>query len=173
MALSPVSVSDLEVQAVKTAIVFVLVSVSLRVLGKREAAQLSLYDLAMLAALANAVQNAMTAGKGNFPIGLVASSTIILLGWLVTRLMIRVPSTQRVILGEPTILVHHGEVLADNLRRQRITRSNLEMALRGYGLDSASRVLTAVLEVDGSITVVSDPHPGRSKEPPDPGDAGP
>lgn len=173
MALPPVSVSDLEVQAIKTVIVFVLITLSLRVLGKREAAQLSLYDLAMLMALANAVQNAMTAGKGNFPIGLVTSSTIIVFAWAITRLMVRVPSTQRVIVGEPAMLVHRGQVLTASLRRQRITTANLEMALRGYGLEDASTVLTAVLEVDGSITVVTYPPASTAKESPEPGDEDP
>ena len=54
--LPPISAHRVLVQAIKTLIVFVLLVIGFRVLGKREAAQLNVYDLAMLMALANAVQ---------------------------------------------------------------------------------------------------------------------
>jgi uncharacterized membrane protein YcaP (DUF421 family) len=160
MSIPPVSAGDLGVQAVKTLIVFVVVGVALRLLGKREASQLNVYDLAMLMALANAVQNAMTAGKGNLPVGLVTSSTVVLAAWALTRLMVRSPAAERLITGSPTILVHNGRVLTDRLRHERVTREDLDAALRGYGLSSPSQIRTAVLEVDGSITIVPREPPG-------------
>jgi uncharacterized membrane protein YcaP (DUF421 family) len=160
VSIPPVSATDLGVQAVKTLIVFVVVGVVLRLLGKREASQLNVYDLAMLMALANAVQNAMTAGKGNLPVGIVTSSTVVLAAWALTRLIVRAPATERAITGSPTILVHNGRILADRLRRERVTREDIDAALRAYGLSGVGEVRTAVLEVDGSITVIPKEHPG-------------
>jgi uncharacterized membrane protein YcaP (DUF421 family) len=157
--LPPISARGLEVQAAKTAIVFVVVATGLRLLGKREAGQLNVYDLAMLMALANAVQNAMTGGKGNIGVGLVTSSVVVLLAWCLTRLIVRDPGVERLVIGSPTILVHDGRVLADRLRRQRINRDELLAAIRAFGLSDLRQVQTAVLEVDGSISVI--PYPDK------------
>jgi len=157
--LPPISAHGLEVQAAKTAIVFALVGTGLRLLGKREASQLNVYDLAMLMALANSVQNAMTGGKGNIGVGLVTSSVVVLLAWGLTRLIVRDPGVERLVIGSPTILVHDGRVLADRLRRQRINRDELLAAIRAYGLSDLEEVQTAVLEVDGSISVI--PYPDK------------
>ena len=108
--LPPITAHSLEVQAAKTVVVFALVATGLRLLGKREASQLNVYDLAMLMALANAVQNAMTGGRGNLGVGLVTSSVVVLLAWGVTRLILRKPGIERLVIGSPTILVHQGRV---------------------------------------------------------------
>jgi uncharacterized membrane protein YcaP (DUF421 family) len=157
--LPPISAHALEVQAAKTVIVFAVVATGLRLLGKREASALNVYDLAMLMALANSVQNAMTGGKGNIGVGLVTSSVVVLLAWGLTRVIVRNPGVERLVIGSPTILVHDGRVLADRLRRQRINRDELTAAIRSYGLSDLRQVQTAVLEVDGSISVI--PYPDK------------
>lgn len=154
MSLPPVSPSDLAVQAAKTVIVFAVIGTALRLLGKREASQLNVYDLAMLMALANAVQNAMTAGRGNLGIGLVTSATVVLTAWALSRLMVRPPTAERLITGSPSLLVYNGHLMADRLRRERLTVEDLDAALRAYGLTDLSQVRTAVLEVDGSISMI-------------------
>ncbi|GAC1364597.1 MAG: DUF421 domain-containing protein [Actinomycetota bacterium] len=159
MSPPPISVTTLEVQAAKTLVVFVVVGVSLRLLGKREAAQLNVYDLAMLMALSNAVQNAMTGGRGNLAVGLVTSSTVVLAAWALTRVVVRVPVVERAVIGSPSILVHDGRAMMDAMRRERVTAKDLEAALRAYGMSDITKVKLAVLEVDGSISVV--PFPDR------------
>ena len=160
-ALPPITAHGLEVQAAKTAVVFVALAAGLRLLGKREAGQLNVYDLAMLIALANAVQNAMTGGKGNLGVGLVDSSVVVLAAWAVTRLVVRFPALEPVAVGSPTILVYNGRVLPDRLRRQRVSREELRAAMRASGYSSFRQVHTAILEVDGSITIVG--HTGEAR----------
>ncbi|MEA2501267.1 MAG: hypothetical protein QOD01_1378 [Actinomycetota bacterium] len=159
--LPPITAHSLEVQAAKTLVVFAVVATGLRLLGKRETSQLNVYDLAMLMALANAVQNAMTGGKGNLAVGLVTSSVLVLVAWGVTKLIVRRPGLERTIIGSPTILVHRGSVLPDRLRRQGVSLEELRAAARGYGISDLARVHTCVLEVDGSISVIPYPDAGR------------
>jgi uncharacterized membrane protein YcaP (DUF421 family) len=150
----PVSAHRVEVQAIKTLIVFVALIVGFRVLGKREAAQLNVYDLAMLMALANAVQNAMTGGLGNLPIGLATSTTLVVAAWLVTRFLIRNRSIEARVIGSPVLLVYDGHVLAPRLRRNLVTRDDLGEACRQHGIEGPGGCDLVVLEVDGSISVV-------------------
>lgn len=161
-ALPPITAHGLEVQAAKTVIVFAVVATGLRLLGKREASQLNVYDLVMLMALANSVQNSMTGGKGNIGVGLVTSSVVVLLAWGLTRLIVRHPGAERLVIGSPTILVHGGRVLTDRLRRQGINRDELMAAIRAYGLSDLHQVQSAVLEVDGSISVI--PYPDKRSD---------
>jgi uncharacterized membrane protein YcaP (DUF421 family) len=167
----PVSAHRVGVQAIKTAIVFVLLVVGFRVLGKREAAQLNVYDLALLMALANAVQNAMTGGLGNFPIGLAASSTLVVAAFVLTRIIVRRPAVERQIVGTPVLLVNRGQVLPQRLRRNLVTPAELDEACRQHGLDGPGGCDQAVLEVDGSISIV--PRSNDTATPPTPSDATP
>jgi uncharacterized membrane protein YcaP (DUF421 family) len=154
--IAPVSAERVEVQAIKTLIVFVLLVVGFRVLGKREAAQLNLYDLAMLMALANAVQNAMTGGLGNLPVGLATSSTLLVAAWALTRLVVGRPKLERRFVGAPVLLVHDGRVLQHRLRRNRVSPGELAEACRQHGVGGPGQCAFAVLEVDGSISVIPD-----------------
>jgi uncharacterized membrane protein YcaP (DUF421 family) len=166
-ALPPITAHSLEVQAAKTLVVLTVVATGLRLLGKRETSQLNVYDLAMLMALANSVQNAITGGKGNLAVGFVTSSVLVLVAWGVTRLIVREPGLERAVVGSPTILVHRGTVLSDQLRRQGISLDELRAAARGYGISDLDRVHTCVLEVDGSISVI--PYAGQDHSEQDPG----
>lgn len=151
---TPVTVHIVVVQVVKTVIVMAFLLVGFRLFGKREMSQLTVYDLAMLFAISNAVQNAMTAGRGNLAIGLATSGTVVLVGWALGRVLIRAPRLETRIIGSPTVLVSHGQIVVANMRRQRVSREQLAAAIRAYGLESPDDVSLAVLEVDGSISVV-------------------
>jgi uncharacterized membrane protein YcaP (DUF421 family) len=161
-AVAPLTARRVEVQAIKTAIVMAVLIVGFRLFGKREAAQLNVYDLAMVMALANAVQNAMTGGLGNLPVGLATSSTVVVVAWLVTRFLRRRPSLEERVIGTPTLLVNRGQVIGDALRRQRVTQDELDEACRQHGVDGTGEVSMAVLEVDGSISVIGEPAPVKA-----------
>jgi hypothetical protein len=154
-SIAPVTAHRVEVQAIKTLIVMVLLVIGFRVLGKREAAQLNLYDLAMLMALANAVQNAMTGGLGNLPVGVATSSTLLVGAWAFTRLVVRRPKLEARFIGTPVLLVHDGRVLPRQLRRNLVSPDELAEACRQHGILGPEQCAAAVLEVDGSISIVT------------------
>ena len=94
LAVAPISAARVGEQAAKTFILVIVLLVGFRIAGKREIAQFTVYDLAMVIALSNAVQNAMTGGLGNFEIGLVTSSTLVLTAWVISRFIVqRSPTT--------------------------------------------------------------------------------
>jgi len=167
-ALAPVGAHVVSVQVIKTLIILVVLVVGFRLLGKREAAQLNVYDLAMLMALANAVQNSMTGGLGNLPVGLATSSAILIAAFVVTRVTARRPRLQQRLIGSPTLLVNHGQVLAVPMRRQRVSSDDLTAACRRSGLAGPEDAELAVLEVDGSISIVPRTRVGPTIDPPGP-----
>ena len=154
-----VSAHRIGAQALKTLIVFVFLVVGFRLLGKREAATLNVYDLAMLMALANAVQNAMTGGLGNFPVGLATSSTLVIAAWVVTRFIVRRPTVEKLFIGSPVLLVHNGRIVRSRLRRNLVSPAELDEACREHGIDGPGGCAMVVLEVDGSLSVVAKQAP--------------
>jgi uncharacterized membrane protein YcaP (DUF421 family) len=162
LALAPVSGTRVAEQAVKTVVIVVVLLVGFRLTGKRGLAQFNVYDLAMVMALSNAVQNAMTGGLGNLAIGLAVSSTVLLVTWVLARLLARDSSLEQRVVGSPTLLVNHGHVLAGRMARERITNAELDEACREHGVDGPADCQLVVLEVDGSLSVVPNP-PGSAR----------
>lgn len=145
---------EVSIFAAKTAVVLILLFLAFRFLGKRQVGQLNIYDLAMIIALANAVQNAMTAGKGDLSVGITASATLLLVGAAMTKLFMRSKRAERLLIGMPTVILNRGKVLKHRMRRERVTQEELLAAIRQHGLQSPSQVKMAVIEVDGSISVI-------------------
>lgn len=166
VALAPVSASRVGEQAAKTLIIVVVLLIGFRITGKRELSQFNVYDLAMIMALSNAVQNAMTGGLGNFPVGLVTSSTIVVTAWVISRLVARRHWLATEVLGTPTLLVNDGHVLTARLRDAHVTPAELSEACREHGVGDPGDCHLVVLEIDGSISVV--PRSAGAVSPPPP-----
>ena len=146
--------SDLLSVALRTSIVYVCLVVGLRVLGKREAGQLSTLDLVVLLVIANAVQNAMVGENTSLFAGLLAAAVILFLDLLLHAAADRWEILRNALDGEPTILVDHGRILVDNLRREGITDRELAVALRQNQLLSPEEALYVFLETTGQISVI-------------------
>jgi len=140
--------------AVRTAIVLVALIVGVRIFGKRQLGGMNVYDLVLVLALANAVQNAMTRGSGQLAVGLVSSGTLLVLGRLLGLAFVRRPSLERSLVGIPTVVVQDSRLLETNMRREGVTEAEVLAAVRGYGLSDLSEVKLAVVEPDGSLSVV-------------------
>jgi uncharacterized membrane protein YcaP (DUF421 family) len=139
----------------RAAVIYVAVLVGLRLAGKREIGQMTVFDLAVLLLLANAVQNAMVGPDSSLPGGILAAGMLLVLNALVARLGLRWPRLRRLVEGTPTLLVLHGEAILEHLRREGLDQETLEAALREHGVARLEDVEMAVLEIDGSISVVS------------------
>ena len=146
--------SDLLGVALRTAIVYVCLVVGFRFLGKREAGQLSTLDLVVLLVISNAVQNAMVGENTSLLGGLLAAFVILALDLLLHAAADRWPVLRNALDGEPTILVDHGRILFENLRREGISDRELAVALRQNQLLSADEALFVFLETNGQISVI-------------------
>ena len=158
--------SDLISVAIRTAIVYVCLVVGFRLLGKREAGQLSTLDLVVLLVIANAVQNAMVGENTSLIAGLLAAAVILVLDLLVHAAADRWAPLRDALDGEPTILVDHGKVLVENLRKEGISDRELAVALRQNQLLTPEEALYVFLETNGQISVIPQ-RDGAGEEPTD------
>jgi len=140
--------------AAKTTIVYLFLVLGLRLLGKRELGQMTIYDMVLLIVLANSVQNSMVGQDNSLVGGLVAGSILLILNKLFNLAMIRSTKLRAVMVGEPRLILNHGHLIYSHMAKEGITKDQVMAALREHGLTSLAEAQIAVLEVDGSISVV-------------------
>ncbi len=134
--------------------VYLFLLVFLRLTGRRQTGQYAPFDLVLLLILSNAVQNSMNAGDNSLIGGMVSASTLILCHLLLSWLTFRFPALERLIDGKAKALIRDGHLNKDLMREERITRDDIEAALRAGACLHLREVERATLETDGSITVV-------------------
>jgi uncharacterized membrane protein YcaP (DUF421 family) len=138
----------------RTALVYAGVLIGLRLAGKRELGQMTVFDLVVVLLLANAVQNAMTGPDFSVQGGLIAAAVLLVLNRFVALARLYSESWGRFFEGMPTVLVQDGQFLEPRLRKEGLERSQIEMAMREHGVESVQDVRLAVLETDGAISIV-------------------
>ena len=143
---------------IRTAVVYAAVLVGLRLTGKRQIGQMAPFDLVLILLIANAVQNAMVGADSSLAGGLIAAAVLLVLNFGVSRLNQAVPIFQRLTEGMPVVLVSNGHVIEPALVREGIDESELEGAIREHAVHGLDEVELAVLEIDGSISVVPRDH---------------
>jgi uncharacterized membrane protein YcaP (DUF421 family) len=133
-------------------IYFVLL-LGLRVFGKREVGQFTLFDLVFVLLVANAVQPAMTGPDASLSGGVIIVLSLLTANWIVGRLD-DVPAFHRLVTPPPTVLLKDGKPLEWQMRKEGITQDEIEMEMREHGLEKLADVKLAVLEPDGSISII-------------------
>ena len=151
--------------ALRTAIIYAAVLVGMRLAGKRQVGQMTPFDLVLLLLIANAVQNAMTGPDTSLIGGLAAAATLLVLNTVISRLALRNRSIHSIVEGNPTLLVHSGKVIKSHLEREKIGEQELQQALREHGIASVEEVQGAVLEIDGSISVIKKDEMPKTPQP--------
>ena len=138
----------------RTLVIYLVILAGLRLSGKREIGQMTVFDLVVLLLIANAVQNAMVGPDTSLLGGILAALVLLGVNAAVARLRLTSPGLRRLVEGSPTLLVLHGEVVLEHMRREGIDQESLLAALREHGVSDINEVEMAVLEIDGSISVV-------------------
>ena len=138
----------------RTIIIYVAFLVALRVFGKREIGQFTLSDLVLLLLAANAVQPAMTGPDASVVGGLVIVAALFLANLALSWLRVHDPRARELLEGHPTVIAKDGSWFPAVMKREGIDDRDAMMALREHGVDKVDDVELAVLEVDGTISVV-------------------
>jgi len=147
-----------------TLAVYLFIIIAIRLFGKKELAQLSVIDLVFILLISNAVQNAMVGPDSTLSGGLVAASTLFLINYLLKYLQYRYPKFGKVVQGDAMMLVYKGKILEDHMKRAKISNEELMEAVREHGVPSVKEVDLAIMEVDGSISVLSNQYQKKTNK---------
>jgi uncharacterized membrane protein YcaP (DUF421 family) len=135
-------------------LVYLFLVVALRLAGKRELAQLNPFDLVVLLTLSNTVQNAIIGEDNTVTGGVIGAATLLLLNHFVVRFLYGHERIDRLVEGDPDVLLEDGKVKLDRLKEELITLSEFEVAAHRQGFGSLDDVERAVIEPGGTISFV-------------------
>lgn len=148
---------------IRPVIVYFFLVIGLRLAGKRELAQLNPFDLVVLLTLSNTVQNAIIGNDNSVTGGLIGATTLLFVNYVVVRFLFNHEKLDRLVEGNPDVLIEHGKINHDRLRNELITLTELETAAHRQGFASLDEVDNAVLEPGGTIAFIGK-KPGPEAE---------
>ncbi|GHC02700.1 DUF421 domain-containing protein [Thermomonas carbonis] len=134
--------------------IYVLVMVLVRVSGKRAVGQFTPFDLVLLILIGNAVQNGINGGDNSLTGAAIMATTLIALNYGVAFVTSRNRKVEKFVEGVPVVLARNGKIFDHVLRRELVSREDFREALRMNGVEDVSEVELALLETNGSISVV-------------------
>lgn len=138
----------------RAVIAFISMLVFTRLMGKSEISQLTFFDYITgitVGSIAATLTTDLTVRAFSHWVGLLAW---ILLAIFFKWISLKNRTLAKILDGEPTILVHNGKILEDNLRANRFRYSDLLEQLRTNGVFTLSDVEFAILETDGTVSVL-------------------
>jgi len=133
-------------------IVYIFLITGLRIAGKRELAQLNPFDLVVLLTLSNTVQNAIIGDDNSVTGGLLGAATLLAMNYVVVRFLFNHERLDRIVEGDPDVLIQAGRLREDRLRAELITRGELEAAAHKQGYASLEEIDRAILDPGGGIS---------------------
>ena len=146
--------SSLPEIVLRTALVYLFLVVVLRITGKREVGQMSILELIVILLISDAVQNSMVGDNTTLLGGMVAVLTLFGIDLLLKAIAARSRPVRAALEGEPRLLVRDGTLLTHALNEENVEPREVEAAVRANNLAGIEDVRFAVLETDGSISVV-------------------
>ena len=139
----------------RTVYVFILILVITRAVGRRELSSMEPFDLILLVVIGDLVQQGVTQSDNSLTGTTTVIATMAVLVVFTAWLGFRFARLRPILEGHPTLLVADGEVLRENLRRQRVTVEELRAEARMQSIASLDDVRFAVLETNGKISFIS------------------
>ncbi len=151
----------------RATVIFVALYLLVRLMGKRELGQMTPFELIVLVVIGDLIQQGVTQNDFSLTGAIIAVSTIAFLALVMSWASYLWPSAERLLEGEPRVIVQDGVLLRDNLRRNRLTVSEIESEMRLAGIAHLRDVAWAILEPRGKISFIqASADPATDGEPP-------
>lgn len=142
---------------VRSAIIYIFVFLILRIGGKRTVAEMTTFDLVLLLIISEATQEALLDGDQSLIGGMIAIATLVFVDIVVSKVTARFRAVDNIVNSVPTVILRDGVPLKDRMDKERVSVEDiLEAARSTQGLENLEQVKYAILEKDGSISII--PH---------------
>lgn len=146
---------------VRSLCVYLFMVIAIRLFGKNQLSQLNAGDVVLLLLISNAVQNAMVGPDTSLQGGLIAALVLFAANFILKRLMFSNRKFETFMEEDPVVLIRDGIIDQTALNRVKITKDELEEAIREHGVEKIKDVKLSILEVDGNISVVLQDQTGK------------
>jgi uncharacterized membrane protein YcaP (DUF421 family) len=139
---------------VRAAIMFVFLFLLLRLMGKRELGQMTPFELVVIIVMGDLIQQSVTQADTSLTGAILAVSTFAFLAIMLSWVSYRFPATQKLLDGEPRLIVRDGRVIPSALVRDRMTEDEICSEMRLAGIARLAMVACAILEPNGKISFI-------------------
>ena len=139
-------------------VLYLIVLVVMRLMGKREIGQLQSFELAISIMIADLASIPMT--EIGIPIfnGIVPILGLLVMHLILSLINLKSLKAREIICGKPSILIYRGKINEKELKKERFTINELEERLRGNNVVNLGDVEYAILETSGQVTVIQKPE---------------
>ena len=144
--------------------VYIGIIILVRISGKRTTSQMNNFDWIITVALGGLVSSGILLKDVSVADAMIAAGWLIFLQWIMTTVILRSELICRLVKAKPTLLVDNGEMISENMKKERISEAEILAALRENGLHELSQAKWVVLETDASFSVIA-ANDSRPSEP--------
>ncbi len=148
-------------------VVYAFLLVIFRIAGKRALSDVTTFDLVLTLIVSEAIQQALIDGDDSLTNAFLVVLTLVGANVGLSMLKTRSPRLDRLIDGQPLLLVAHGRAFEDRMRNERVDADDILMAARDRGVERMAQIKYAVLERGGSISIIEadeDANAGEERE---------
>ena len=138
----------------RASVTFAALYLLLRLLGKREIGQLTPFELVVIVVMGDLVQQGVTHNDFSLTGSILAIATFAFWALVMSWATYLSPRLETLLDGRPQVVIRDGELITANLRRDRITRGEVEAEMRLAGIAHMKDVAWAILETQGKISFI-------------------
>lgn len=149
------SLDDLARVLIVGSVAYVSLILFLRVSGKRTLSQMNAFDLVVTVALGSTLATVLLSSEVSLAEGLLALALLVAMQYSIAWLSVRSSAVAGLAKSEPALLLYDGHILDSALRRERVTVSEVQAAVRAQGLAAPGDAFAVVLETNGNFSVIS------------------
>ncbi len=139
-------------------VLYIIVLIVMRLMGKREIGQLQPFELAISIMIADLASLPMTETGVPISNGIIPILGLLVMHLVISMLNMKSTKIREIICGKPSILIFRGKIDEEVLKRERFTINELEERLRDNNIFNIGDVEYAVLETSGQVTVIPKPN---------------
>lgn len=141
--------------------IYLILLIVFRIVGRRSLAQITTFDVVLLLIIGEATQQSLLGDDFSVTNGALVVITLVSADWLLSIVKSKRPVLERVLDGTPVVLIDHGRLIEERIKRAGVDESDiLEAARTTQGLERLDQIKYAVLERGGDISIVPQPSEG-------------
>ena len=138
----------------RATVMFFILFLLIRLLGKRELGQMTPFEVVVLVVLGDLIQQGVTHNDFSLTGATLAICTFAFWALVLSWTAYLFPRAKDLLEGAPRVIVRDGEIVPENLRRDRLTRAEILSEMRLAGIGRMSEVAWAILEPQGKISFI-------------------
>ena len=143
---------------IRSILLYIIVLVVMRLMGKREIGQLQPFELAISIMIADLASTPMADAGIPISNGIIPILALLVMHLVISILNIKSIRAREILCGKPSILIYRGRIDEKQLKKERFTVNELEERLRGNNVVNIGDVEYAILETSGQVTVILKPE---------------